>query len=84
MEQDLSGRELLTLRVDLDLVSEWAPVLERLATAHGALSQAGVQGTGFVVEVAIEPARKDAFLADMQRYWGHLVERRKREGRWSG
>ncbi|MEZ4241693.1 MAG: hypothetical protein R3F59_37210 [Myxococcota bacterium] len=81
-EQPLDGMEIIALRATFDLVPEWTNTLERIATHHGARVVLGVDGEAMVVKVALLPARREHFLAEVQRYWEQFVERRKREGRW--
>lgn len=81
-EAPLEGTEVIVLKVELDLVPDWSNTLERIAAAHAARVVMGIEGQAFVVKIAIRPFMKQAFLADVQRYWEAFVERRKREGRW--
>ncbi len=78
----LEGVEVLSLKVELDLVPEWSNVLERIAKYYGERVAVGVRGGGLVVKVAVLPEKKEPMLADIQRTWLLFVDRRKREGRW--
>lgn len=81
-EAPLEGVDTLALRIDWDLVSDWSPVVERIARTYAERVVTGIEGRSLVVKLAIRPERRGAFEADMNRYWEAFVERRKREGRW--
>jgi hypothetical protein len=80
--ETLDGMEVVSLRIEFDLVPEWSTVVEKIANFHSTRVAVGFQGQDLVVKAAVAPERKAHLMADLGRYWDQFVERRKREGRW--
>jgi hypothetical protein len=81
-EDSLVGLEVVSLRIEFELVPEWSSVVEKIANFHSQRVAVGFQGKDLVVKAAVAPERKAHLMADIGRYWDQFVERRKREGRW--
>jgi hypothetical protein len=82
-DEVLTDCEILTLRIELDLVPQWSNVVEKIARHHGERVVVGVHGPELLVRVAVKPDNKPGMMRDMERYWADFVELRKREGRWT-
>ena len=81
-QEILEGVEVISLKIEVELVPDWSNVVERIARHHGERVAVGILGDAFVVKVAVKPEKKEHLLHDVQRTWALFVERRKREGRW--
>jgi hypothetical protein len=82
-EEILEGMEVIELRVEFDLIPDWSNTLERIAQGHAARTKLLVQSDALVVKIAIAPEKREAFFADVQRYWEMFAEWRRRQGRWT-
>ena len=81
-EAPLDGCEILSFRVEMDLVPEWSNLVERICTHHGERVGMAIEGPEMVIKVAVKDENKPGMMNDLQNFWAEFVKRRKLEGRW--